>query len=369
MFIVSLSIFENKQNKFNYKMLETEYWYKIHKWLNLQQLTEFQWENPVFLYGILSIPLLWVLRWAISLRKRQKLEVVLPAKMLKFQWVSLWRFFPDVFFNLFIIFVLLALARPEKINQISEKYSEGISIVLALDISESMLEKDLAPNRLEAAKKVAQEFIEGRSNDQIGIVVFAGEAFSLAPLTTDYELLKTFLLEINDQMIQRPGTAIGNALAVGISRLKDINAKTKIIILLSDGDSNAGEINPMTMAQIAHNEFKVKIYSILVGKEKEKKDEVKKIDKQDKEPPKKSIDEGTLQKIAQVGNGKFYRANDNQVLSQIFNQISNYEKSEIKELRYVEAKDFYKIYLIWAMIFFLIWLLLKSTFMSNALED
>ncbi|RLD19183.1 MAG: hypothetical protein DRI71_12220, partial [Bacteroidetes bacterium] len=251
-------------------------------------------------------------------------------------------------------------------NEKVEQWTEGIDIMLVIDISESMQIEDFKPNRMEAAKVVAENFIRGRFQDRIGIVIFSGDAYSLSPLTTDYDLLEAYLRDIDFDMIESRGTAIGSALAVATNRMRESETKSKVIILLSDGDNTAGNIDPITAAELA-DAYNIKIYSVAVGKEgrvpfgKDFFGQPNYIEN--------TLDETTLRKIAEVGNGEFYRVSDNKALEQVFALIDQYEKAEIKETRYKDTTDFYYIYLKWAVVFFLFWLILKSTFVSNILQD
>ena len=215
-------------------------------------------------------------------------------------------------------------------------------------------------------EKVAREFITGRLQDRIGIVVFSGDAFSLAPLTTDYDLLKSYLDEINFEMIENRGTAIGSALAVVTNRMGESETKSKVCILLSDGDNTAGNIDPITAAELA-SAYGIKIYTIVVGKEglvpygKDFFGRPNMIEN--------TVDETTMRKIAEIGGGEFFRATDNKALTQVFARIDQFEKAEIKETRFKDTSDYYFVYLQWALVFFLLWLMLKSTFMTNVLQD
>jgi Ca-activated chloride channel homolog len=235
-----------------------------------------------------------------------------------------------------------------------------------LDISQSMLIEDFTPNRLEAAKQVALDFIQGRVQDRIGIVVFSGDAFSLAPLTTDYDLLRSYVKEINFEMIENRGTAIGSAMAVVTNRMRESESKSKVCILLSDGDNTAGNIDPVTAAELA-SAYNIKIYTIVVGKEgmvpygKDFFGRPNMIEN--------TVDVTTLKKMAEIGGGEFFRAADNQALAQVFARIDQYEKAEIKETRFKDTSDYYFIYLQWAIAFLLLWLLTKSTFIVNVLQD
>ena len=198
------------------------------------------------------------------------------------------------------------------------------------------------------------------------MVVFSGDAFSLSPLTTDYELLKSYLDEINFEMIENRGTAIGSALAVVTNRMSESETKSKVCILLSDGDNTAGNIDPITAAELAEA-YGIKIYTIVVGKEglvpfgKDFFGRPNMIEN--------TVDETTMRRIAEIGSGQFFRATDNQALQQVFAKIDQYEKAEIKETRFKDTSDYYFIYLQWGVAFFLIWLLSKSTFMTNVLQD
>ena len=260
----------------------------------------------------------------------------------------------------------VAMARPQKTNEKVEQWTEGIDIMLAIDISQSMQIEDFVPNRLESAKEVARDFISGRVQDRIGIVVFSGDAFSLAPLTTDYELLNNYLDEINFEMIENRGTAIGSALGVVTNRMSESESKSKVCILLSDGDNTAGNIDPITAAQLA-NANDIKIYTIIVGKEglvpfgKDYFGRPHMVEN--------TVDESTMKKIAEIGTGKFFRVTDNEALKEVFEKIDQYEKAEIKETRFRDTSDFYFVYLQWGILFILLWLLLKSTFINNVLVD
>ncbi len=336
------------------------------KWFTLETLQSFDWQSPFWLYALIGIPFLFLLKWLIFVRFRQKLEVAFPDKTLKSDFWTNLRHVPKVFFSLFLILVLIALARPQKTSeQPPERYTEGIDIMIVMDISESMQIEDLKPNRLEAAKIVANQFIKGRLQDRIGIVVFAGDAFSLAPLTTDYELLYGYLEEIDFRMIQTGGTAIGSALGVGTNRMRDSETKSKVMILLTDGESNAGSLDPLTAAKLAYS-YGVKIYTIGIGKTgqvpyRNRFGQVQYIDN--------TLDETVLRQIAQISEGKFFRATDNQSLGDIFSSIDKLERSEIKENKFTLTRDYYEIYLTWAFVFLIIWLALKNTFLISALED
>lgn len=326
-------------------------WFSID-WLSWQTLRSFVWAEKLYLYAIIGVPFLFLFRWLFYTRGQQKLGLSLTSYQLRTNWISYLRFIPPIFFILGVICVLLSLARPQRVRESKEQFSEGIDIMLAMDISESMLATDLSPNRLEAAKNVGHEFIKGRFQDRIGLVVFAGEAFSMCPLTTDYEVLNEYLNEINSNLIKTTGTAIGSALATCINRLREIPSKSKVAIILSDGDNTAGSLNPLTATDLAKS-FGIKVYTIAVGGNDS---EVK-------------VDENTLREIAREGNGQFFRATDNQTLRNIFEQINRLEKVKIKDNVYRDVEDFYYIYLNWAVVFLLAAFFFKNTFIGNILED
>ncbi|MCF6352796.1 MAG: VWA domain-containing protein [Cyclobacteriaceae bacterium] len=342
-----------------------ENWFSLH-WFQPEVLSAFDWAHKMLLLLIFLIPIAFLVKWFVSKSLGQKMPVALPDKQLKWSPVVLLRFIPGIFMLLALACVVIALGRPQKTNEKVEQWTEGIDIMMVIDISESMQIEDFKPNRLEAAKEVAENFVAGRFQDRIGIVVFSGDAYSLSPLTTDYDLLKAHLSDIDFDMIQNRGTAIGSALAVATNRMRESEAASKVVILLSDGENTAGNIDPITAAELA-DAYNIKIYTIAVGKEgrvpfgKDFFGQPKYIEN--------SLDETTLRKIADIGNGHFYRVSNNKALEEVFGLIDTYEKAEIKENRYKDTSDFYQIYLKWAIGFFLIWFLFKSTFVSNVLQD
>ncbi|MBX2945857.1 MAG: VWA domain-containing protein [Cyclobacteriaceae bacterium] len=340
-------------------------WYSL-EWFNPSTLQSFTWERPEFLYGIIALPVLFLIRWLWRYKFNQKLPVALTQRDLKTSPINLVRLLPDVLMMLVLTLLFTSLARPQKTNEKVEQWTEGIDIMIAIDISQSMQISDFLPNRLEAAKNVATDFIDGRMQDRIGLVVFSGDAFSLVPLTTDYDLLKSYIREIDFSMIDNRGTAIGSALGVVTNRMREANSKSKVCILLSDGDNTAGNIDPITAAELAAA-FGIKIYTIIIGKEgmvpygKDFFGRPNMIDN--------TVDETTMRKIADIGGGEFFRVSDNRALEQVFDKIDHYEKAEIKETRFKNTADYYQFYLTWAIVLLLVWLFTKSTFISNVLQD
>ncbi len=335
-------------------------------WFRYSTLSGFDWQNQYLLYLLILIPILFLIKNYVQSRFSQKLDIALPKNEIRWHPTVLLRYVPPFFFILATLFIILALARPQKTNEMVDQWTEGIDIMLVVDISESMQIEDFKPNRLEAAKQVALNFIGGRFQDRIGMVIFSGDAYSLSPLTTDYDLLKAHIKDINFDMIENRGTAIGSALAVGTNRMRDSESKSKVLILLSDGDNTAGNIDPITAAKLA-NAYGIKIYTIAVGKEgrvpfgKDFFGRPRYVEN--------TMDETTLREIAKIGEGEFYRVSDNEALQNVFDLIDQYEKAEIKETRYEDTTDFYQIYLRWAIVFFIFWMGLKSTFMANILQD
>lgn len=335
-------------------------------WFLPETFQSYEWEKPILLNLLWIIPVLILIRKFVKALKNPVLELSLPKRIAKGNPWTYLRLIPTVFFLLAISLIVIALARPQRSNERVEQFTEGIDILLVMDISESMDLQDFSPNRLEAAKNTAIDFINGRFGDRIGMVIFAGEAYSLSPLTNDYELLTDLISEISFDMIEAKGTAIGSALAAGTNRLKESEIPSKVMILLSDGESNAGNVDPLFAAQLA-TAFDIKIYSIAVGKDGMVPYGTDFFGRP--QMVESYLDETTLREIARIGGGEFYRASDDNSLKQIFERIDTLEKAEILENRYKETTDYYRIYLFWAILFFLVWLSLKSSFLNNFLLD
>lgn len=335
-------------------------------WFLPDTLQRFEWERPLFLHLIWVILLFLILRKLIKFFKNPVLELSLPGKVASRNFWTYLRLVPTIFFMGSLVLMILALARPQRSNERVEQYTEGIDIMLVMDISESMDLQDFKPNRMEAAKRTAVEFISGRIGDRIGIVVFAGEAFSLAPLTNDYTLLTDLISEIDFDLMEAKGTAIGSAIAAGTSRMKDTEALSKVMILLSDGESNAGNVDPLFAAELAST-LGIKIYTIAVGKNGMVPYGTDFFGRP--QMVESYLDETTLREIATLTEGEFYRASNAQALQDIFERIDELEKSEVSENRYRETTDYYRVYLFWGILFFLLWLLLKSSFLNNFLLD
>ena len=238
-----------------------------------------------------------------------------------------------------LIFLIIALARPQNYSAGQSINAEGIDIAMVLDISGSMLAEDFKPNRLDAAKKVIDDFVQGRVTDRIGLVIFSREAFTQCPLTIDYSVLRNLLGDIRSGMIE-DGTAIGNAIANGVNRLKDSDAESRVIILLTDGVNNAGEVDPISAAEIAST-FGIRIYTIGVGTRGEAPYPVQTPFGTRYQMVPVEIDEAILKKIAETTGGKYFRATNNKALEEIYNKIDKMEKTKIEITSYRNAKELF----------------------------
>lgn len=307
------------------------------------EITNIVFANKEFLYLLLLVPLL-------------ALYYFLKQHTLKapFHYASLFftkhispsfkvksRFFPYVLRLLAITLLIIALARPQSVSGGKDIQTEGIDIMISLDVSLSMLAKDFKPNRLEVAKEVIKKFVDDRPNDRIGMVIFGGEAFTQCPLTTDHKILKTLIDKVKAGSMGQ-GTAIGLGLANAVARLKDIDSKSKVIILVSDGVNNTGEIDPLTAGELAKT-YRIKVYSIGIGSRGKALQPVAmypngelQYDYVDVE-----IDEDLMKKISDKTGGKYFRATDSKSLIQIYKEIDKLEKNIIFEKNYTHRKDLY----------------------------
>lgn len=296
---------------------------------------------PYLLYLLLLIPLMIFWYWKNYKKKNPALTFSTLSILNKFKPTVRERLvhLPMVLRMFGIGLLIIALARPQTYASGQNVYTEGIDIAMLLDISGSMLAEDLKPNRLEAAKKVIDEFIDGRTSDKIGLVIFAGQSFTQCPLTIDYSVLKGLLKQVKSGMIE-DGTAIGNAIANGVNRLKDSKAKSKVMILLTDGVNNRGEVDPITAAQIA-KEFGIRIYTVGVGTKGEAPYPVQTPFGKRYQMVPVDVDEGTLQKIATITDGKYFRATSTKKLEEIYKQIDKLEKTQIKVTSYRNATELF----------------------------
>ncbi len=275
------------------------------------------------------------------------------------------RHLPIVLRVVAITAIIVALSRPQDIEENSQSTSEGIDIVMAIDISGSMLARDFKPDRIGAAKEVAASFINDRASDRMGLVVFAGEAFTQSPLTTDKATLQTLLARIQSGVIE-DGTAIGNGLATALNRLRESQAKSKVVILLTDGVNNRGEIAPITAATIA-KEMGIKVYTIGVGSNDTAP--YPQVDMYGNiiryVPTKVEIDEDTLKEIASTTGGEYFRATNNKKLEEIYSQINTLEKSEVEITNSISYIEHFPIWVMAAIALLLLETLLSSLILKR----
>lgn len=253
--------------------------------------------------------------------------------------------YPFFFRLLALACLIIALARPQSFTSGENILTEGIDIVMVLDISSSMLAEDFKPNRLESAKKVVSEFISGRKFDRIGLVVFSKDGFTQCPMTIDYYVIKNLLKDIKSGMIE-DGTAIGNAIAIGVDRLKDSKSKSKVIILVTDGVNNSGEVDPLTAADIAKT-FGVKIYSVGVGSYGQAPYPFQTPFGLRYQMIPVEIDENLLRQISSITGGKYFRATNNSALEEIYKTINGMEKTKIEVTSYSNAAE---LFYYWALL-------------------
>lgn len=322
--------------------------------------------NPTYLYLLLL--LIPMIGWYIyKLCKNQASLQVSSSEAFDAPGATSWkvwlRHVPFLLRVAAVAVLIVILARPQSTNSWANSSTEGIDIVLAMDISSSMLAQDLKPNRLEAAKDVAASFINGRQNDNIGLVVFAGESFTQCPLTTDHTVLLNLFKDIQPGLIQ-DGTAIGLGLANAVSRIKDSQAKSKVIILLTDGMNNMGEIAPVTAAEIAQS-FGLRVYTIGVGTKGEAPYPIQTAFGIQYQNVPVEIDEATLKQISATTGGQYFRATDNASLKEIYTEIDKMEKTKISVQEYSKKQEEYKN---WALLLFallLVEILLRNTLLRN----
>ena len=322
--------------------------------------------NPTYLYLLLLlIPLIG---WYIyKLSKSQASMQVSSSEVFQLPEARSWKIYlrhvPFLLRMVLIALLIMVLARPQSTNSWQNSSTEGIDIMLAMDISSSMLAQDLKPNRLEAAKDVAASFINGRQNDNIGLVVFAAESFTQCPLTTDHTVLLNLFKDIQPGIIQ-DGTSIGLGLANAVSRIKDSQAKSKVIILLTDGVNNAGEIAPVTASEIAKT-FGVRVYTIGVGTQGEAPYPFQTAFGIQYQNVPVEIDEPTLKQIAETTGGQYVRATDNASLKAIYEEIDQMEKTKISVQEFSKKQEEYMQWALLVLLLLLVEVLLKNTLLRN----
>ena len=310
--------------------------------------------NPEFLWLLVLIPLTAYYFWW---RRRQMVSELQFSSLQPFENIS--KTFrerlhhgPVALRLMGLVCLIVALARPQSVSSKQNISTEGIDIVLLLDVSGSMVAEDFTPNRIGAAKQVAEDFIDGRQNDRIGLVIFSGVSFTQCPLTTDYTVLKNLLHQVKNGMVV-DGTAIGMAIANGVNRLKDSKAKSKVMILLTDGVNNRGEIDPITAAKIAAT-YGVRIYTVGVGAQGEAPYPVQTPFGIRRQLIPVDLDEKGLSAIADMTGGKYFRATDNEKLRAIYKEIDKLERTKIEVTAY---KRYTELFSTWLMLGFALVLL------------
>jgi len=321
--------------------------------------------EPLFLYLLGLIPAMVVYYILKQQKTTASLRVpgLLPFAKAEITFRHYLRHILFSFRVLAIALLIIILARPQATDRFQDISTEGIDIVLALDISGSMLARDFKPDRLEATKNVATEFISGRPYDRIGLVVFSGESFTQCPITTDHAVLINLLREIQSGMIE-DGTAIGNGLATSVNRIKESEAKSKVIILLTDGVNNRGEIAPATAAGIAKT-YGIRVYTIGVGTQGMAPYPVQTPFGTQYQNMQVEIDEDILKDIAQSTGGKYFRATDNDKLEQVYNEIDQLEKSKIDVRQFSRKEEKYQILALIAFCLLALEILLRNTIFRN----
>lgn len=322
-------------------------------------------ENPAFLYLLLLVPVM-IAFYVIKQHKAVasiRMPGLDPFKNSGTTFRHYLRHILFAFRTLATALLIIVIARPQATNNFQDTSTEGIDIVLTLDISGSMLARDFKPDRLEASKNVATEFVSGRPYDRIGLVVFSGESFTQCPLTTDHAVLINLLREMKSGMIE-DGTAIGMGLATAVNRIKDSDAKSKVIILLTDGVNNRGIIAPLTAAEISKT-YGIRVYTIGVGTQGVAPYPVQTpfgVQYQDMEV---EIDEAVLRDIAQMTNGKYFRATDNDKLAQVYSEIDKLEKSKMDVRQFKMKEERFGIPALIAFCLVLLELVLRNTLFRN----
>ncbi len=318
------------------------------------------WANPEYFWLLLIIPLLIAWYWFRHRNSNPDLRfsgLAVFAGMPKSP--RTWLVHTLFALRMFALALLIvALARPQSTSSKQNIHIEGIDIVMALDVSGSMLARDFKPDRLEAAKEVAAEFISKRPNDRVSLVIFSGEAFTQVPLTTDHRMIYDLFREVKSGMIE-DGTAIGDGLATSVSRLKDSDAISKVIILLTDGVNNSGSLDPLSAAELAKM-FGIRVYTIGVGSKGYApypvQDQFGRVHIQQMEV---QIDEDLLKQIAALTGGQYFRATDNKGLRQVYDQIDKLEKSKIDVTEFRKKHEIFLPFALWALALFTLEILLR----------
>ena len=320
-----------------------------------------EFANPRLLWLLLLVPAL--ILWYILRHKRQEASLSFSdlkgfVKLPK-TWKAYLRHLLFALKMVALALLIVALARPQSSSTNSTSNIEGIDIVMAMDVSGSMLARDLKPDRLTAAKNVASDFVKNRPGDRMGLVIFSGESFTQVPLTTDHGVMLNMLAEMKNGLID-DGTAIGDGLATAISRLKDSEAVSKVVILLTDGMNNAGSVDPYTAAEIAKL-YGIRVYTIGVGSYGTAPYPVQTPFGTQMQQMKVEIDEKLLSNMAGMTGGKYFRATSNQKLDEIYDEIDKLERSKIEVTEFRRLHEEFYPLVAWALALLLLEFLLRKT--------
>ena len=316
--------------------------------------------QPQFFYLLILIPV--IITWKIIKGKNQQAAINVSSiggLQNTSSWKTSFKFIPFILRLLALICIVFALARPQTRNDEQLAEGEGVDIILCIDVSGSMTAQDFTPNRMEAAKKVAEDFVDQRKTDRIGIVIFSGESFTQCPLTTDHEVLKSQIEQIRNGLLE-DGTAIGSGLATSVDRLRTSKAKSKVVILLTDGINNGGLIDPATAKEIAKR-FAIKVYTIGVGTDGFAPTPVSTPMGIVMQNQKVDIDEKLLTNIAAETGGRYFRAKDNASLRNIYNDIDKLEKSKVQITSFHRFAEKFYPFVFAALFFLFLEVLLKFT--------
>nr|WP_294869640.1 VWA domain-containing protein [uncultured Pedobacter sp.] len=326
-----------------------------------------EFANPGFFWLLLLVPLMiaWYIWRNKKLQGTMRISSVKAFMGVKKSGYGVLRHYSIALKSLALIAIIVGLARPQSALSWQNTTTEGIDIVIATDISGSMLSEDLKPNRLEAGKNIAIDFIKDRPDDRIGLVVFSGESFTQCPLTIDHDVLINLFKGINNGMIE-DGTAIGMGLATAVNRLKDSEAKSKVVILLTDGSNTGGSIPPVTAAEIA-KQMNVRVYTVGVGTKGYAPYPVKTPFGIQYQQVPVTIDEGTLSSIAKITGGKYFRATNNDKLKEIYQQIDQLEKAKIAVTQYHKKTERFLPFALIALALLLVEFGLRNTLFKGAL--
>lgn len=328
--------------------------------------------NPSYFILLLVVPLM--VFWHIYAKRKQRAALTVSdtrrfaegRKSLRIRWREL----PFVLRLLVVVCLIVALARPQTSYSLYEREQEGIDVMLAMDISTSMDTPDLSPNRLKAAKEVAYEFINSRRGDHIGLTLFAGAAYLQCPLTTDHATLlsmfKNVTTDYQRKSIIAPGTAIGMGLSTAVSHLAQSDSKSKVVILLTDGDNNTGAISPEMAAEMA-KQLHIRVYTILVGKKGKVRTTVAKLQNGEEYEAdvESTVNPSVLRMIAKTTGGLFYEAGSNEKLHEIYHAIDELEKSKFKVLHHDRRYEAYQLFLLVGLVLFIVELLLRLTWLRR----